>query len=237
MTKGKAEFEKGVANIRGHASGGDPSTTRRAHSASEDAWTQGTEGVGTSTVRTGDKGIVPDPSVRSGEPQLARPATTADVGAAAASTTGGHQAGPKERTREEETSVPGAYQPSSPGGTQSFPEKGPQPQPAAESPGPRAEQGDTSSATQAQLYTEDKPLPERPRGRIFMDQEGKHAEQESPEKWEIADEKPERKERAQIFMGSQESSGVTGAEGADGGNAQTQTSSEGKTDGQLGEAQ
>lgn len=210
-TKGKAEIEEGVAKLRGHTSGGDSSTTKAAHSASEDAGTQGTEGgAGTSTVHTGDKDIVPDPSVRSGEPQLAPPATTVDVGE--------HQAGSKEGTKEKETTVSGAYKPSPPGRTQSFPEKGPQPQPAVESPRLKAEQGDTSSSTEAQLYMGDKPLPERPQG--------------SPEKWEIADEKPERKESGQIFVGSQESSGVTGAEGAEGGSAQTQTSSEGKAGGQ-----
>lgn len=233
MTKGKAEVKEGVANLRGHAGGGvDSNAIRGVQRAPKDTGTQGAEGEGkTGKVDTADTIPEADPRVRPGEPQSLRPATaTVDAVTPSAS---GNQVDRKEGVKEEELAVPGAYQPSSTGGPQSVPEQGPQPQ--STTTNPTVQHGDTSNSTPAQSHTDDKRLPERSRGPIFAGPEGKRVEPELSEDGEFAKEKPGPVKKGQIFMGSQVSTKVTGAEGAESASVQSKESSEGKAVGQTSE--
>ncbi|KAL4079827.1 hypothetical protein J3A83DRAFT_4368674 [Scleroderma citrinum] len=211
-SKGKAEIEEGIAKVRGHASGGNVGAPGEVHSAPGGGGEQ-TTGGGT----------------------LAQSATTTattggGVGAAAAPSGGGLQSGRKEGEKKEGTPASGAYEPTPPSGAESFPEKGPQPQPVDATP--ISTQRDGESASSGQPQPEHKPLPERPRGRIFTGVE-EYAEREPPEKLEFADEKPESKEPGQVFMGSRKSTGSIGAEGAEGRAGLTRESPEAKKGGQL----
>ncbi|KAL4064731.1 hypothetical protein V8B97DRAFT_2026004 [Scleroderma yunnanense] len=181
-TKGKAEIEEGIAKVRGYTSGGNLGAPGEAHS------TSGGEG----------KQI-------SGGGTLAQSATAGNggIGAAAAPSGGGLQSVRKEGGKEEETPVPGAYEPTPPSSAGSFPEK-----------------RDGESPSSGQPEPEHRPLPERP------------CEREPPEKLELADEKPEFKEPGQVFMGSRKSFGSNRAAGAEGSTALTRESPEAKKGGQ-----
>jgi len=203
-SKGKAEFEEGLSKIRGSGSGGVGKTGGLTGVGSAPG-VQGAGGVGKATGSAGRD---------SSNTSMAAPVAGEGAREGDAIRKGG---GAKEETR-----VPGAYQHSPPAETNGKPEtylgEQPPPQPKSyeEHTKPSTEQHD---GEKPEGDTKEKPLPERPRGRIFTGAEGERAEREQPQKWAHEDEGAQPKkesEMGKLFTGSHQSTGssqgVTGNE-------------------------
>ncbi|KAL4079835.1 hypothetical protein J3A83DRAFT_4185776 [Scleroderma citrinum] len=222
--KGAAQVVHGIGeSIRGTVLGAADSI---AHTPSSEAKHEATTTKGKAEIEEGiakvrgytSGGNLGAPgeahSTSGGEAQSAT-AGNGGIGAAAAPSGGGLQSVRKEGGKEEETPVPGAYEPTPPSSAGSFPEK-----------------RDGESPSSGQPEPEHRPLPERPCGQVFTGVEGEYVEREPPEKLELADEKPEFKEPGQVFMGSRKSFGSNRAAGAEGSTALTRESPEAKKGGQ-----